>query len=124
MQRNPTKISFWRVEAAFTGKLAGLSSFAAKVLAENADGDNGQPSYLREGMANVHTIMKPGEKLLTTTKAAIKEFASSIEPLGQKDTDQVELGTWVGDKIMASVTNSIFGPQNPYQDPEIAKGFW
>lgn len=124
VQRNPTKFSFWRVEAAFTETLAGLSSFAAKILAENADGDNGQPSYLREGMAKIHTIMKSGEKLLVTTRAAMQVLASSTDSLGQKSTDRIELGTWVSDKVMASVTSSSFGPQNPYQEPEIAHGFW
>lgn len=85
--------------------------------------NNGQPSYLREGIANVHTTMKSGENLLITTRAAIKVLVSSIETLRQKHTDQVELETWVGDKVIASVTNSIFGPQNSYQESEIAKMF-
>lgn len=124
VERIPTKISFWHVEAVFTGTLAGLSPFAVKTLKENVNSDNGEPSYLREGMVSVHTTMKPGEGLTAATRAAADLLVPSIGKLAQRSATQIELGQWVTDELMASVTGSIFGPKNPYQDPDVAKGFW
>ena len=124
VQRLPTKISFWHVEAIFTGSLAGLSPFATKTLANNVHSEDGQPSYLREGMANAHAAMKPGEVLTITTKSAAEMLAASIGRLQQKSTAQIELGRWVTDELMAAVTGSIFGSRNPYRDPEIGRSFW
>ena len=124
VERLPTKISFWHVEAVFTGTLAGLSPFAVKTLQKNVDGDGGQPSYLREGMLNAHIAMKPGEILTVTTRAAVDILALTFETLESGRKLRVELKDWVTDNLMTSVTGSIFGPNNPYKDPDVAKAFW
>ncbi|KAL8830387.1 MAG: hypothetical protein Q9191_001464 [Dirinaria sp. TL-2023a] len=124
VQRCPTKISFWHVEALFTGRLAGLGPFAAKALAHNIDGNDGQPSYLREGMTNAHSAMKPGDSLTDVTRASLELLTPLIGELGHNNNSQIELGNWVTKVLMASITGGIFGPQSPYRDQQIADAFW
>ncbi|KAL8638586.1 MAG: hypothetical protein Q9228_004276 [Teloschistes exilis] len=124
IQRNPLKISFWQVEAVFSGTLVGLSSAASKILAANVDSDNGHPSYLRDGVSNVHATLRPGEQLMDTTRIALELLAPTLEGLARKTTDPVDLQQWIAGALMTSVTGSVFGPQNPYRDPEVARSFW
>ena len=81
------------MEAHFTGRLAGLSSFAAKTLAHNVDGKDGQPSYVREGMLNAHAVMKPGNNLTQTTRASLELLAPSIDKLGRSSSAQNRTST-------------------------------
>ena len=123
LQRLPMKISFWHVEALFTGRLAGLSTFAAKTLAHNVNGHDGQPSYLREGMANAHAAMRPGDNLASATRASLQLLEHLLETFDEKRSGQFELYSWLTKTIMAAVTGSIFGPKNPYEDPGIIDAF-
>lgn len=124
VQRNPLKISFWQVENVFTGTLVGLSSSASKVLAANFHSNDGHPSYSREGISNVHATLRSGEELNTTTKVALELLVSTLEKLGPKITGPVDLQQCITGALMTSVTGSVFGPQNPYRDPEVTRSFW
>ncbi|KAL8929676.1 MAG: hypothetical protein Q9172_000355 [Xanthocarpia lactea] len=124
IQRSPLKVSFWQVEAVFTGTLVGLSAFASKVLAANIDSDDGHPSYLRDGVSNVHATLRPGEQLTATTRTALELLAPTLRDLGQDITAPVDLQQWIAGVLMTSVAGSVFGPQNPYHDPEVARSFW
>ena len=70
-----------------------MSSFAAKTLAHNVDGKDGQPSYLREGMLNAHAAMKPGNNLTQTTRASLELLAPSIDKLGRSSSAQNRTST-------------------------------
>ena len=123
VQKDPSKISFWHVEALFTGRLVGLSPFAAKTLARNIDGNEDEPSYLKEGMKNAHAAMRPGGNLIQTTRAALEVLGPLVGSLGESDITQIELGQWVSEVLMTSITGAVFGPQNPFRNQEVAKGF-
>lgn len=123
IQRMPMKISFWHVEAIFTGTLAGLSSYANNRMKENIEADESRPAYLRDGMTNVHEAMKPGPGLVNVSREAADRLAPLIGKLEQNGTTRVELGSWVTSQLISSITGSIFGPLNPFKDPEVVQAF-
>ncbi|KAL9027157.1 MAG: hypothetical protein Q9196_004284 [Gyalolechia fulgens] len=124
VQRYPLQLSFWKVEATFSGLLVGLSTFAAKTLAENIESDNRHGSYLRDGVSNVHATLKPGKKLTDTTRAALKALTPAIKDLDGTVSGEVELQHVITEAMMTSVTSAVFGPQNPYRDSDVARCFW
>jgi len=124
VQRMHTKLSFWPVMAAFTSGTAGLSTYVAKTFLENAHGEEGNPSMMRSEMHNAHTSFKSGGQALSSaTNASLKILAPSIGSLGQQDVTRLELGRWIADTVMTSVTGSIFGSKNPFEDPSVGNAF-
>lgn len=125
LQKVPKKLSFWHVEATFTVGMAGLHGHAAKALTQNINGeeDIGGPSLFGEGMTKLHAGLKPGEVLQSITRDGVNRLASSIDKLGGQSDTVIELSQWITEEVMASITDSIYGPKNPFKDPAISKAF-
>lgn len=123
VQKQPKKLSFWFIEATFATGMAGLSKKAAKAIQENVHGDNGQSSLFMEGMMAMHRDLRPGDALDQMTFVAVQKIAASMSELGTEDGKPIELWNWVNHNFMASTTDSVYGPKNPFQDPEIAQAF-
>ncbi|PQE15686.1 cytochrome p450 protein [Rutstroemia sp. NJR-2017a BBW] len=123
VQRVPKKLSFWDVEATFAVKMAGLDANAAKLMMHNASGVEEGESFFAEGMVDLQKQLKPSEKLTDITREAAKILACSIGALEEQGAKRVDLGAWVVQEIMASVTTSYYGPKNPFKDPEAAQAF-
>jgi hypothetical protein len=124
VQRQHNVLSFWSVAAAFTSQLAGLSYCAEKTLVNNSQGEEGKPSLMRTEMENAHTSFRLGGKFLSTLqRAALEILAPSIVNLEEQIGTTIELKSMVGNSIMESVTGSIFGENNPFEDLNLRKDF-
>ncbi|KAM3083783.1 hypothetical protein ACMFMF_001148 [Clarireedia jacksonii] len=123
VQRVPKKLSFWHVEATFAVKMAGLSGDTGRMMMHNASGEEDGESIFAEGMIELHKQLKPSEQLTNITREAAKILACSIGGFEEQGLTHVDLGTWIIQEIMASVTTSFYGPKNPYRDPEVAQAF-
>ncbi|KAG9237430.1 cytochrome P450 [Amylocarpus encephaloides] len=123
-QRVPHKISLAHVDAIYTAKIAGLSDSAGKTFAEYSHVGESKPTYLAEGLSNAYSATKPGPLLNRATKVAVETLEISLRKLDQNETNSVEFNAWVRNEIAVSITQSAWGPQNPYQDPEICRAFW
>ncbi|KAM0129467.1 hypothetical protein ACHAO1_008481 [Botrytis cinerea] len=121
--RSPTKVSARHVDIMFTPKLANLSHAATKVLAHYEIVGEEVPSYLKEGIANVHSTMRPGEALAHASLLSAQNLTVTVEDLAQNNAS-INLESWAVASMTEAATLAIFGPKNPYKDPEIAKAFW
>lgn len=83
IERHPLKIAFRQVEALFSGRSVGPSPFAAKILATNIQSEEKHGSFLRDSVSNVHATLKPGGKLMETTRAMAKLLVPAIKELGE-----------------------------------------
>ncbi|KAF7855411.1 hypothetical protein EAF04_010154 [Stromatinia cepivora] len=113
--RSPRKVSARHVDVLFTPKLANLSPGAAKVLARYEIVGEEAPYYLKEGIANVHSTMRPGEALTYATRLSVQGLAVVVGDLGQTD-EPIDLESWLIDSITEATTSAIYGPKNPYKD--------
>jgi hypothetical protein len=125
LQKLPKKLSFWFVEAIFTVGMAGLSKNAAQALHDNTLGTEDRPSLFMDGMMEFHKHLTPGEGLDEITRVSAKSLAESIgkQFVGKGATHSVELWTWIHKEMTMAITQGAYGPQNPYNDPEIADAF-
>ncbi|KAF4628996.1 hypothetical protein G7Y89_g9155 [Cudoniella acicularis] len=124
VQRQHTVLSFWSVAAAFTAQLAGLSSYAEKTFVDNSHGEEWKPSLMRAEMENAHASFRSGGEFLAPLQiTALEILAPSIGKLEAQIGETLELKRLVGDGMMASVTRSIFGVKNPFEDPSVGKDF-
>lgn len=123
VQRQPKKLSFWFLEATFTVGMAGLSKEAAIALQDNVHGDDDRPSLFMDGMRATHKELKPCEGLDQMSLIAVRKLALSISRLVEDDSMQTDLWHWVEHELIGSTTDSVYGPKNPFRDPEIVNAF-
>jgi hypothetical protein len=78
-----------------------------------------------DGMMEFHKHLKPGEGLDQITRVSTQSFAESIERqfVDKGTTHSVELWTWIYKEMTTAITQGAYGPQNPYNDHEIAEAF-
>ena len=123
VQRQPKKLSFWFLEATFTVGMAGLSKEAATALQDNVHGDDDRPSLFMDGMRATHKELKPCEGLDQMSLTAVRKLATSIDRLAEDESIQMDLWHWVNRELIASTTDSVYGPKNPFRDHEIVDAF-
>jgi hypothetical protein len=125
LQKVPKKLSFWMVEAIFTVGMAGLPKHAADALQDNTLGMEDRPSLFMDGMMEFHKHLKPGDGLDQITRVSTESLAETIEKqfVGKGTTPSVELWTWLHQEMTTAITRGAYGPQNPYDDPEVVEAF-
>ena len=125
VQRHPKTVSFWFIEAKFTGILSGMSRGACEKLLEHIEGTPGTQSLLLEGMKATHTAMMPGKELDVMIKTAVLALHSSLEKFKTNSkASRVNLWDWVQYEMTIVTTESVYGPMNPYRDPKVVSSFW
>lgn len=75
--------------------------------------------------------MTPGPGLDAINWVMIKNITSSLDRLylGRNDINlpigkQIELMKWLQYKTTLAITNSVYGPQNSFKDPNVEEAFW
>ena len=91
VQKQPTKLSFWFIEATFATGMAGLSMKAANAIRENVHSENGQPSLFMEGMMAMHRNLKPGEGLDKIKSAAVQKLVACMGELETEHGEPIDL---------------------------------
>ncbi|KAL9593773.1 MAG: hypothetical protein Q9219_007394 [cf. Caloplaca sp. 3 TL-2023] len=122
IERQPKVISFWHVEASAIGRIAGLRPEAHETVSMNV----GDPdSFWLKGLRAIHHAMAPGDGINTMLLEAARTSAETLRqfdiPGGHK---RVNLWDWVSHEITLSHTNAVYGPRNPYKDPQVETAFW
>lgn len=123
VQRQPRKLSFWLIQTSFVVKMTGLSQKAAKVLQRNVLGEGGKPSLFGDGMLATHKMLNPCDGLNQMAAVAAQKIAASMDELEDRSVGQIELWGWVNHEITLSITESVYGPKNPFRDPEVEQAF-
>ncbi len=123
VQRQPKKLSFWFLQVTFAVGMAGLSKEAAMALQDNVQGEDDRPSLFMDGMRATHKELKPCEGLDQLTLAAVQKLTQSMESFPSNGPVQMDLWYWVSHAMIASTTDSVYGPKNPFRDPNIVDAF-
>lgn len=89
-----------------------VSAAATKVLAHYEIVGEEVPSYLKEGIANVHSTMRPGEALAYASLLLAQNLTVTVEGLAQNN-GSINLESWVAASMTEAATLAIFGPKNP-----------
>ncbi|ATZ51575.1 hypothetical protein BCIN_07g01850 [Botrytis cinerea B05.10] len=100
------------VDIMFTPKLANLIHAATKVLAHYQIVGEEVSFYLKEGIANVHSTMRPGEALAHASLLLAQNLKVTVEGLAQNNAS-INLESWIAAPMTEAATLAIFGPKNP-----------
>ena len=55
--------------------------------------------------------------------SSAQKLAESMGRFEVGDAKPIELWSWVNHALMASTTGSVYGPKNPFKDPEIGNAY-
>ena len=123
VQKHPKRLSFSYLQSVFTVGMAGLSKNTAVALQENVHGEEDKPSLFFDGMKVTHRELKPGDGLDEMSQVAAHQLADAMDLFEKKSVGSVELWSWINNEMTVSLTDSIYGPKNPFRDPAIVKAF-
>lgn len=124
-QRLPKTVSFWFVEGKFTAKLGGMSKEASERIVENLHGEQVDHSLLVKGIRATHQAMMPGQEVDAMVQVTSQMIATALEQFEMKpEARRINLWKWVQHEMTIATTESVYGPMNPYRDPEVEEGFW
>lgn len=79
-----------------------------------------------EAYAGMRAALSPGPGLDDMNRVMIQNIAASLDSLkpSSGSRTKIELAKWLRQSVTAATTNSVYGPQNPFKDLEVADAFW
>lgn len=130
-QKQHRTLAFPPIEAKFATTVVGLSPEAQAILARNVNGDDGDHGLSMETYAAMRAALHPGPALDDMNRAMLVEIGKALDLLlqpaatGEKTTcRRLGLHAWLQDKLTVATTRAVYGPQNPFDDKQVADAFW
>ena len=120
VQKLSKTLSFRTMSVKFAIRLAGVSKATAEML--SAEDDEGSNPILERAHV-MQTVLQPGESLDRMNRTMIEDISHSVDELSNHD-DEVDLLEWTRQAITVATTGTLYGPSNPYRDPELRTAFW
>ena len=129
IDRRPKNFSFKPIEAQVGKRMTDWSDDAGKIVLRNLNGEDGEWGISIESYQAIRNAMAPGANLDRMNRAMIQDIATScdrLQPDIQKGLPARKIGLmeWLRHELTAAMTNAVYGPQNPYQDPRVERAFW
>lgn len=105
------------------GELFGLHGEDLDEVLRNP-GENG--SLRRDTKAVEHGMLDRGMPSLSEIfTTVVNEIACRMDGMGRKESDTMDLRSWVQESFTLATANAAFGPKNPFsQDPSLINDFW
>ncbi|KAI1815748.1 cytochrome P450 [Poronia punctata] len=126
VQKQHKTLAFPPIEAKFASTVCGTSQEAQNILAQNVNGDEGDFGLSMESYAAMRAALKPGPELDDMNRAMIREITASLDDLkpAKGQARRIGLYAWLRETITRATTRSVYGPMNPFEDPDIVDAFW
>lgn len=97
-----------------------------RILYINLNNEKGDWGLMEDVHHAIRNTLKPGEDLDDMNREMIKVVAwelDKIEP-APGGSRQVQFWAWARNAITEATTKSVYGPENPYNDPKVVEDFW
>ncbi|KAL9115254.1 MAG: hypothetical protein Q9227_001048 [Pyrenula ochraceoflavens] len=105
-------------------RMSGMPEPSAAIIRQDMD-NKAVESYLQLTQKLEYSSMAPGPGLEPMYHDALKEFGSHLTAsLASQPGRPIGLFRWVRDIFTVASTRAMFGPTNPFADPELANKVW
>ncbi|KAI3393571.1 hypothetical protein diail_3920 [Diaporthe ilicicola] len=121
VQRLYRTISFAAIEARAADTLMPLTKAANGVIQKGLMEDE---SYTMSFERAIHPATAPGQSLDAMNRISVHSLASSLHKMQHGREKSVELFEWVRHEIVMATTDAVYGPHNPFRDPDIEKAWY
>ncbi|KAI1129342.1 cytochrome P450 [Nemania abortiva] len=116
IDRHISTVAFSPIQAqACKNAMAVSKSGMAKIADDKRLSDDG---YLRSFSRSIAAGTSPGPGLNELSRAAVGDFAASMDRLASKGRSTVKLFDWVRHEIFAATTDATYGAHNPFRETE------
>ena len=126
VQRQPKILSFPPIGVKFAISLSGSSKEANKIATNNMNGDEGDWGLSMDFNKAVYPALSPGPHLEDMNRIMIPHIAESLEKLrmDKGKSRRITIGRWIRHELSIAITDSVYGPQNPFKDRAVEVAFW
>jgi hypothetical protein len=111
------------MEARAAMHVMGATPAGREILNMNRNGV-GEHSYAIEFDQAIHHAVTPGANLDALNRHSVQKVSGFLDTLALKTPKTMKLFEWVRQDIAWATTEAVYGPRNPYRDPEILDAFW
>lgn len=121
VQRQVRTISFSPILVQMAKTIMAVSQEAYDIISKDPIEDHG--FVMGVPKAN-HPTLSPGPKLDALNRKSVQIIAESLGGFAAKHANapaKVRMYEWVSEHIMTATTEGIYGPKNPFRDPEVRK---
>ncbi|KAF2260683.1 cytochrome P450 [Lojkania enalia] len=129
VQRQTKALTFQAIEDKFSILITDPSQHAKAIFlketeqwANSAPGHQSPSHILYKGLTPGPGMDSMNRAMVNRLETAVEGLASALSGSGAKKT--MKLFAWVKHEITMATTEGVYGPQNPYRDPEIQDAFW
>ena len=105
-------------------RIALPSKVAMASLMRNLNSEEGEWGLQSETHSGMHIALAPGEALDRMNQPMLDVVAASLNSLGADSKVTIDLAAWTRHAITLASTDAVYGPTNPFKDPEVEDGFW
>lgn len=106
--------------AADAGSAVGMSKHAVKLMHQDLTSEH---SFSLSWPRYIMPALSPGKELDEMNRISLAILADELRGLGKTGTTRVGLSRWSRDAMVASTTEAVWGPENPYRDPAVAEAW-
>ncbi|GAB1317462.1 hypothetical protein MFIFM68171_07672 [Madurella fahalii] len=123
VQRQFRVLSFNALEASIAQDVIGVSKPVQEIIARDVSRDEG---YLMSFPKYIHPAVHAGPHLDAMNKKAVEVLAEALDQHAKnsKGSPKVKLFTWIRHELMLATTDSVYGPHNPYRDPNMEEAWF
>ncbi|KAI1085984.1 cytochrome P450 [Rostrohypoxylon terebratum] len=121
VQRQFRTLSFTAIEAAVAKNVIGVSKRTNDIISSNVTDDQG---YLMSFARYIHPTLSAGSSLDAMNRRAVQVIADSLEKWAEEGPTNVKMFQWIRHELVRATTESVYGPQNPFRDPEMEKAWY
>ena len=88
----------------------------------NYDGREKGDSLFFDVVKLMGQFTKPGEELNKMIRPMLKSLSTRLD--ATVDEEGVDLWEWASHALTMGMTDTTYGPKNPFNDPLVEKAFW
>ncbi|EOD47382.1 putative cytochrome p450 protein [Neofusicoccum parvum UCRNP2] len=125
--RNTKDLSFARMAAEVVSRVSLSSTEGTQTMLKNANGYQGDKGYTPEGFKLLHAALAPGpglQDMISTATARVSATLGQLEPEPGKPSTPVMLYASLQHLIGQATSDAVYGPMNPFRDPDVEQAFW
>ncbi|OCL11145.1 cytochrome P450 [Glonium stellatum] len=125
--RSVKALSFANIAATVVSRISLSSKEGTEIMLKNATGEEGDKGYTVEGFKRIHAALGPGPGLEQMTTLAAQHVAvnmGKLKPEKESTITRIMLYEWIQHLIAVATSDAVYGPMNPFQNPEVESAFW
>lgn len=100
--------------------IVGVSKATSEVIERNLTSKEG---YLMGFHKYVYSSLSPGTALDSMNRRAVQVIAESLDRQAKEGEKTVQLFQWARHELLMATTEGVYGPKNPFRDPEMEKAW-